>query len=391
MTWFGRQAASSPVSPSTTSNRWPAGSCQNRRLNDVAHPRGGRCRTARRRCRARRYSVPVGEQAQRVVPQRVDLDGFAAPRRDDPVADLRVHPGELKARSALAQQAVVRIDADAESRAGDVALDDVDELRQKRVQQRTVARRREITIERVEQPQRRVGRVVQAVTIPLGKQVRQQAVANRARERAQDPFRFGRAARQQRQPLEADHRVAAPVREPVIARDHGALFVAGGAHARGFRRAADRRHDELVRCQHELGGKAFARAPGSAAAMQLAAAVAFRRERRGPFERRDDVPRLRRRDDATGCAARQLEREHARRPGARLVHVAARFLDRVAPLRPNRRRLAERRVRRIDHEPQRRQRRRSSARSRRRSARAEGAPRAARRRARRGSGDARRA
>ena len=126
------------------------------------------------------FLTPVGEQAQRVVPERVDLDGLAAPRRHDPVADLGVHPGQLKARSALPQQAVVRIDADAEPRAGEVVLDDIDELRQQRLQQRTVARRRDITIERVEEPQRRVGRVVQAVAIALGKQVRQQAVANRS-------------------------------------------------------------------------------------------------------------------------------------------------------------------------------------------------------------------
>ena len=126
------------------------------------------------------FLTPIGEQAQRVVPERVDLDGFTAPRRHDPVADLGIHPGQLKARSALPQQAVVRIDADAEPRAGEVVLDDIDELRQQRVEQRAVARRREITIERVEQPQRRVGRVVQAVAIALGKQVRHEAVANRS-------------------------------------------------------------------------------------------------------------------------------------------------------------------------------------------------------------------
>src|SRR6185503_13345728 len=47
-------------------------------------------------------AVPIGEQAQRVVPERVDLDGLAASRRHDPLADLRIHPRELEAWSASA-------------------------------------------------------------------------------------------------------------------------------------------------------------------------------------------------------------------------------------------------------------------------------------------------
>src|SRR5581483_11943231 len=38
---------------------------------------------------------PLLEQAKRVVPERVDLDGFAAAGRDHPAIDLGVHPGEL--------------------------------------------------------------------------------------------------------------------------------------------------------------------------------------------------------------------------------------------------------------------------------------------------------
>ncbi len=132
----------------------------------------------------------------------------------------------------------------------------------------------------MEEPQRRVGRVVQAVAVALGKQVRHEAIANAARERAQNAFRFRGASRQQREPFEADHRVSAPIREPVVTGDHRALFVAASAHARRLGRAADRRHDELIRCQHELGRKTVPRA-GIGGLDALAAALALGRERRG--------------------------------------------------------------------------------------------------------------
>src|ERR1043165_5709565 len=51
-----------------------------------------------------RYEAePAGElfhRAQGVVPERLNLDGLAAPRRDDVVADLRVHPRQLHALRA---------------------------------------------------------------------------------------------------------------------------------------------------------------------------------------------------------------------------------------------------------------------------------------------------
>jgi len=88
-----------------------------------------RCIEAHAITTATHAAVPVGEQAQRVVPEGIDLHRFAAPRCDHPIADLGVHPRELESGRALAQQAVVPIDADAEARAGEVALDDLDELR----------------------------------------------------------------------------------------------------------------------------------------------------------------------------------------------------------------------------------------------------------------------
>ena len=49
-----------------------------------------------------------------------------------------------------------------------------------------VAGRREVAVEGVEEPQRRVGRVVEALVLALGKQVGDQAVADVVGEGAQD-------------------------------------------------------------------------------------------------------------------------------------------------------------------------------------------------------------
>src|SRR5690349_24096712 len=67
---------------------------------------------------------PCLEQAQRVVPERVDLHGFASPWRHHPVVDLRVHPSQLVPPGALAEQTVFGIDADPEARATEVGRDD---------------------------------------------------------------------------------------------------------------------------------------------------------------------------------------------------------------------------------------------------------------------------
>src|SRR6516165_7254316 len=59
----------------------------------------------------------VKHGAERVVPEGVDLDRLAHPRRHDPVADLRVHPSQLDAGLARPHQAVRFVEPDAVSRA----------------------------------------------------------------------------------------------------------------------------------------------------------------------------------------------------------------------------------------------------------------------------------
>jgi hypothetical protein len=111
----------------------------------------------------------------------------------------------------------------------------------------------------VEEPQRGIGGVVERLFVSFREQIRDQAVADVLRERAEQVARLEMSARREREPLEADHRVAPPVGEPVIAGDHAARLVAGGPGSRGVLDAADWCDDELVGGEHELCGRALAR------------------------------------------------------------------------------------------------------------------------------------
>ena len=62
-------------------------------------------------------------QSQRVEPERLHLHRLADARRDHPVADLRVHPGQLHAGHAAGEQAVRRR-RDAVARAALIAGED---------------------------------------------------------------------------------------------------------------------------------------------------------------------------------------------------------------------------------------------------------------------------
>src|SRR5581483_6587868 len=53
---------------------------------------------------------PLGHLAEREVPQRVDLDSLSGTRRDDPVTDLGVHPGQLDTGFSSPEQTISGID-----------------------------------------------------------------------------------------------------------------------------------------------------------------------------------------------------------------------------------------------------------------------------------------
>ena len=205
-----------------------------------------------RRHRVAFLAQPVGKQHQRVVPERIDLDGLASPRRHDPAIHLRVHPRQLDAFLALPQQAVGCIDADAEPRPLHMMLDDRFQLRQQVTQRRAIAGGEQVAVDGVEEPEGRVRRVVQAFLRPFGEHVRDQAIADVVPERAKDVSRFALAAGAERQPFEADHGVAPPISEPMVSRDDDADFIAGGVRTRRFLEAASRRNDELVGCETQF-------------------------------------------------------------------------------------------------------------------------------------------
>ena len=117
-----------------------------------------------------------------------------------------------------------------------MVLHDVEQHRHEPAERLVVSRRHRIALDRVEEPQRRVGGVIEPLALAVREHVRDEAVAHVVSEGAQDITRLAVPVRRQRQPFEADHRVAAPVREPVVARDHRPHVVARRARARAVPR-----------------------------------------------------------------------------------------------------------------------------------------------------------
>src|SRR4051812_41250058 len=133
---------------------------------------------------------PGLQEPQRVVPKRIDLDRFTAPRRYHPITNLRVHPGKLIALLPLVKEPVFGIDLDAESRSAQMMVDHVDELGKNQPQGGTILRVIDIAIKGVEKPERGIGSVIESLILAFGKQVRDEAVADVMRKRAENPARF---------------------------------------------------------------------------------------------------------------------------------------------------------------------------------------------------------
>ncbi len=85
-----------------------------------------------------------------------------------------------------------------------------------------------------------------------------QAVADVMRKGAQNPPRLLFPPGREGQPLERDHRVAAPIGKPMVAGDDGADLIALGARPRDIRDAADRRDDKGVGRQDKFGTEPLA-------------------------------------------------------------------------------------------------------------------------------------
>jgi len=139
-----------------------------------------------------------------------------------------------------------------------MVLDDLAEGRQEELEGGAVVRGAQVAVEGVEEPEGSVGGVVEPLVLALGEHVRDQAVLDVAREHPEDRAGLDVAAGGECEPLQRDHGVAAPVREPVVAGDDGPDLVAGGLGARQVLDATGGGDDELVGGEDELGGGAGA-------------------------------------------------------------------------------------------------------------------------------------
>ena len=154
----------------------------------------------------------------------------------------------------------------------------------------------------MEEPQRRICRVVQTFTRAVGKHVGDQPVAHVMAERAEDVTSLTIATGRQRQPLEADHRVAAPVGEPVIPGNHRADVLAGGLRARRLLGASCRSDHELIGGEHEFLRQTVVRRTGNL--QQVTTAFDFCLSGMLRRERLDRLPRFRSTQSASPAPVR---------------------------------------------------------------------------------------
>src|SRR5206468_5938209 len=101
-------------------------------------------------------------------------------------------------------------------------------------------------VERVEKPEGCVRGMVKPFVAAFRRHIRDQTILYIVGEGANDPSGFVIATRRQGQAFKADHRVAAPIGEPMVARDNGAHVVAGGTGARSVSDTPGGSDDELI-------------------------------------------------------------------------------------------------------------------------------------------------
>ena len=136
------------------------------------------------------FTQPTFQKLERIKPERVNFHRFPAPRRDDPLAHLRVHPGELRACESLHEQAVREIEMDIEFRPADMRFHDFQQRRQEELERDLIVRLRQVAAQSVKEPQGRVRGVIEALVLSIGEHVRDQTILHIMGEGAQDVARF---------------------------------------------------------------------------------------------------------------------------------------------------------------------------------------------------------
>lgn len=144
---------------------------------------------------------------------------------------------------------------DSETCAADMAADNIFQEREQQPKGRRVVRVIDVALERVKEPQRRVGCMAKPLILAFGKQIGDKAIACVMGKGAQDGTGFADPPGNERQPFKRNHCVAAPICEPVVAGDDSAHLVALRPRPGDVGDPADWCDDEGVRCQRQLSTK----------------------------------------------------------------------------------------------------------------------------------------
>src|SRR4030095_12158635 len=97
-----------------------------------------------------------------------------------------------------------------------MVIDNIDELRQQQLESVSILGCLKIFLNSMEVPERRIGSVIETLLLPFRKHIRYQAVANVVAKRSQNVARFCVTSCNERQAFKTDHRVTAPIGEPVV-------------------------------------------------------------------------------------------------------------------------------------------------------------------------------
>src|SRR4051812_40172875 len=103
-------------------------------------------------------------------------------------------------------------------------LDDIPQFRQEKTKRFTISGSVEETSNRLEVPERRVRRVVEALAFMFRKEVGKQTVLYIVTERTQDVSGLDFTSRGESQAFKTDHGVAAPVCKPMVAGEDRTYF-----------------------------------------------------------------------------------------------------------------------------------------------------------------------
>src|SRR4051794_19499713 len=195
---------------------------------------------------ATRLSQPAFQEAESVVPERVDLNRFATPRRHHPIVNFGVHPCELIAFLSLDQEVVSRVHMNVEASSTKVVADDVEQVGNQLLKQVLIVHMLQITMDSMKEPERGIRRVIQTLRFTFGEHVGDEPVTYVVGKGSEDIAGFDRAPRGHGETFETDHGVTTPVCKPVVTGDDTSNLITCRASPGGILAAAYRGKDKLI-------------------------------------------------------------------------------------------------------------------------------------------------